>query len=104
MLGVRWDVKDDLFRFEVPSLTVGVEVATQRQALGAVMKFNFDPLGIISINALLGKMCLQKFFKNQRGWDERMPRDALRIFESWRRKIPLLKQLTVQRWIGLGNR
>ena len=54
-------MEDDLFKFEVPSLTVGVEMATRHQALGVVMTFNFDPLGIISPNALLGKMCLQKF-------------------------------------------
>ena len=28
MLGVGWDVEDDLFRFEVPSSTVGAAVAT----------------------------------------------------------------------------
>ena len=64
------------------------------------MEFNFDPVGMISPNSLLGKICLQKFCKNQRGWDKRMPPEELRAFEMWRWKIPLLKQLTVQRWIG----
>ena len=69
MLGVCRDVEDDLFRFKVPSSLVGMEMATRRQALAVVMRFNFDLLGIFSPNALLGKMCLQKFCENQRGWD-----------------------------------
>ena len=58
MLGVSWDVEDDLFCFEVPSSTVGVEVATRCQALAVVMKSSLDLFGINSYNAL-GKMYLE---------------------------------------------
>ncbi|XP_053682304.1 uncharacterized protein LOC128732893 [Sabethes cyaneus] len=101
-LGVRWQVVEDLFTFNVdvdPTQTCFIK----RAVLSTIAKI-FDPLGLIGPVSVMAKVFMQELWKIDIDWDEALPETfnqrwrtfLVHLQESWRIKIP-------RRCIGLDN-
>ncbi|XP_062704047.1 uncharacterized protein LOC134286450 [Aedes albopictus] len=99
VLGMSWFPESDefgfrgLFREQLMPLLYGDVVPTKRQLLQVVMSI-FDPLGLVSLAVVHGKILVQKAWRAKIGWDDKISEDLL---ELWRRWIELLRQLDTVR-------
>ncbi|XP_062539161.1 uncharacterized protein LOC134207463 [Armigeres subalbatus] len=95
VLGMSWFPESDefgfrgLFREQLMPLLHGEIVPTKRQLLQVVMSI-FDPLGLVSLVVVHGKILVQKTWRVKIGWDDKINEDLLKL---WRRWIKLLGQL-----------
>ncbi|XP_055633071.1 uncharacterized protein LOC129773484 [Toxorhynchites rutilus septentrionalis] len=87
VLGLKWSTEEDVFRFTfgdnnvIKSLFERDSTPTKREILRFVMSF-FDPLGLISMVIIQGKIILQEVWKSGTDWDETVTNE---IYDRWRR-------------------
>ncbi|XP_062558096.1 uncharacterized protein LOC134222969 [Armigeres subalbatus] len=95
VLGLLWITgKDDLafsteLKDEVNQLIHSEDRPTKRQILKCLMAF-FDPLGLLGVILVHGKILLQEVWRSGILWDERV-NDS--IYERWRKWTLLLTQI-----------
>ncbi|XP_045446878.1 uncharacterized protein LOC123655084 [Melitaea cinxia] len=86
-LGLKWAPSDDVFQFDIKTETV--PNTTKRAILSTISQI-FDPLGLLSIFIIAGKIILQKLWLHKLDWDSPLPSD---IVKSWLKFVTDLKQL-----------
>ncbi|XP_062708920.1 uncharacterized protein LOC134288349 [Aedes albopictus] len=95
VLGMTWKPEPDVFVFqgvfreEIQVLLLSDAVPTKREVLRTVMSI-FDPIGLVAIFVVHGKVLVQHIWRSGIGWDERISEVLL---EQWQRWIKLLQQL-----------
>ncbi|XP_062538717.1 uncharacterized protein LOC134206991 [Armigeres subalbatus] len=93
VLGMVWKPEPDVFVFqgvfreEIQALLS--TVPTKREVLRTVMSI-FDPIGLVAIFVIHGKVLVQHIWRSGLGWDERIGDTLL---EQWKRWVKLLQQL-----------
>jgi hypothetical protein len=60
----------------------------------------YDPLGLFSPVALVGKLIFQDTWTRGLAWDELLPPDVAVKWLSWTSQLHLLSEMHVPRWIG----
>lgn len=93
VLGVRWDVENDVFTFNV---VLEEKPATRRGILSMVASV-FDPLGFLAPFLITGKKVLQEMCHKGIGWDEPLPSDLRPRWESWLNDLPNLGKVQIPR-------
>ncbi|XP_055615175.1 uncharacterized protein LOC129761475 [Toxorhynchites rutilus septentrionalis] len=95
VLGMMWFPVEDVFRFkltlrdEMEDLLREKRVPTKKEALRLVMSV-FDPLGLISMIVIHGKILIQAIWKAGTSWDDQVPTE---IFVGWQRWVNALMKL-----------
>ncbi|XP_044573974.1 uncharacterized protein LOC123258162 [Drosophila ananassae] len=80
ILGMRWQVATDDFRFNVEyhrvpkSVLSGDRVPTKREYLSLLMS-TFDPLGFLCCLKITAKLLLREIWKQKIQWDEPLPEE-----------------------------
>ena len=92
-LGVQWHVASDTFRFKI---TIKDRPPTRRGILSTVSSV-YDPLGFIAPFVLPAKILLQDLCRKGLGWDDKIPEEELKRWESWLEELPTLEQFCVER-------
>ncbi|XP_055615088.1 uncharacterized protein LOC129761392 [Toxorhynchites rutilus septentrionalis] len=87
VLGIVWDPQEDVFTFALklrenlqPCLT-GDKRPTKRIVLSIVMSL-FDPLGLLTMFVIHGKMLIQDLWRTGCEWDDTVDDES---FEKWKR-------------------
>ncbi|XP_062702756.1 uncharacterized protein LOC134285626 [Aedes albopictus] len=99
ILGMTWQPTEDVLSFSIQlranlqSLITEAVVPTKREALSLVMSV-FDPLGLVAVVLVHGKVLLQDVWRAGVDWDETIPTNLLVRWKEW---IQTLKQLEVIR-------
>ena len=83
----------DQFTF---SIAIKAHQKTRRGILSTVCSI-YDPLGFLAPDTLVAKQILQKLCKLKLSWDEKIPPDIARIWESWLDSLHLLGTVGVNR-------
>ncbi|XP_062704158.1 uncharacterized protein LOC134286550 [Aedes albopictus] len=95
VLGMIWKPEPDVFVFQgvfregILALISDNVVPTKREVLRTVMSI-FDPLGLVAIFVIHGKVLVQHIWRSGLGWDERLSDTLL---DQWKRWVKLLQQL-----------
>ncbi|XP_065091343.1 uncharacterized protein LOC135712305 [Ochlerotatus camptorhynchus] len=95
VLGMAWQPTEDVFSFSIQlrenlqPLMTGDTIPTKREALSLVMSV-FDPLGLLAVVLVHGKVLLQDIWRAGVDWDEFIPADT---FGRWKTWIQILRQL-----------
>ncbi|XP_055643771.1 uncharacterized protein LOC129779977 [Toxorhynchites rutilus septentrionalis] len=95
VLGMLWLTEDDELGYsthmldEIEKLIMEGERPTKRQMLKCLMGF-FDPLGLLSMLLVHGKVLLQDVWRAGTQWDQKVDGD---IFERWNRWICRLQSV-----------
>ncbi|XP_055633089.1 uncharacterized protein LOC129773502 [Toxorhynchites rutilus septentrionalis] len=102
VLGIIWKPDPDifvfqgLFREEMLPLIHGNYITTKRQTLRIVMSI-FDPLGLVAVFVVHGKMLIQNIWRSKIGWDERIPDELVSQWERWLTLLQQLEQIQIPR-------
>ena len=84
VLGVKWNVHDNQIYF---SLNIeSSEVVTKRQILSTVAKL-YDPLGLVIPVLVPGKILLQVVTRLKLGWDEIIPMQEAKRWQTWLKSL-----------------
>ena len=94
-LGVIWDTERDVLTFRI---TKPSKPETKRGIL-SVLSSVYDPLGLISPFILNARRIAQELFRRNIGWDEMIPQDLSRQWETWTEQVCDLEKFTVPRCI-----
>ncbi|XP_070145039.1 uncharacterized protein [Drosophila kikkawai] len=108
ILGMRWQVATDDFRFNVEyhrvpeSVLSGDRVPTKREYLSLLMS-TFDPLGFLCCLMITAKLLLREIWRQKIQWDEPLPEEIGRAFAAWRRQMDAVGQFRCPRhYFGHG--
>ncbi|XP_043862794.1 uncharacterized protein LOC120457848 isoform X2 [Drosophila santomea] len=108
ILGMRWQVATDDFRFNVEyhrvpsSVLSGDRVPTKREYLSLVMS-TFDPLGFLCCLMVTAKLLLREIWRQKIQWDEPLPEELSKAFAIWRKKMDTVGQFRCPRhYFGRG--
>ncbi|XP_041631504.1 uncharacterized protein [Drosophila kikkawai] len=108
ILGMRWQVATDDFRFNVEyhrvpeSVLSGDRVPTKREYLSLLMS-TFDPLGFLCCLMITAKLLLREIWRQNIQWDEPLPEEIGRAFAAWRRQMDAVGQFRCPRhYFGHG--
>ncbi|XP_055543428.1 uncharacterized protein LOC129728978 [Wyeomyia smithii] len=96
-LGVVWNPREDWFSFNV--VKCEASAITRRKILSEVAKI-FDPLGLIGPVITTAKLILREISMLQTDWDDPVPQDLLRAWQSFRKELMQLNDLQVPRYIS----
>ena len=84
VLGVRWDVGDDVFYFQL-DLDISGE-PTKRDVM-CVLSSIYDPLGFLTPFVLRGKIIFQETVRLKLGWSDVLPESLLKPWKDWINRI-----------------
>ncbi|XP_044316206.1 uncharacterized protein LOC123037801 [Drosophila rhopaloa] len=108
ILGMRWQVATDDFRFNVEyhrvpsSVLSGDRVPTKREYLSLLMS-TFDPLGFLCCLMITAKLLLREIWRQKIQWDEPLPEEIGKAFAAWRREMDAVGQFRCPRqYFGHG--
>ncbi|XP_070142302.1 uncharacterized protein [Drosophila kikkawai] len=108
ILGMRWQVATDDFRFNVKyhrvpeSVLSGDRVPTKREYSSLLMS-TFDPLGFLCCLMITAKLLLREIWRQKIQWDEPLPEEIGRSFAAWRRQMDAVGQFRCPRhYFGRG--
>ncbi|XP_053691604.1 uncharacterized protein LOC128740118 [Sabethes cyaneus] len=108
VLGMIWNPTTDLFVFQglfsedMLPLIQCAEVPTKRQALRVVMSI-FDPLGLVAVFVIHGKILIQNIWRSKIDWDERISGELFSHWERWTNLLRQLEQIQIPRCYFPGS-
>ena len=94
-LGVHWCIENDTFGFRI---VLKDQPLTRRGILSTVSSI-YDPLGLAAPFVLQGKLILQQLCIDKKGWDEPLNEKQIAAWTQWRRDLPKLESIKVDRCI-----
>lgn len=100
-LGVRWNVEEDTFTFQ---LTVKNKQNTRRGILSTVSSV-YDPLGFLAPFILTAKQILQELCRSKHSWDDNIPDTVTQRWQNWLCELSTLSGFSVERCLkptGVG--
>lgn len=90
-LGLLWCVETDNFKFKTE-----IKQAHTRRGMLSVTSSIYDPLGILAPVTLSAKMMQQELCRRKCGWDDALPPDILRKWNSWIEGLAFLSSFQLQ--------
>ena len=101
VIGIDWDTQPDTIHINHTNFTrtLPERLATTRQVLQVTSRF-YDPLGLFSPVALVGKLLFQDTWTRVLARDEVLHPDIAVKWLSWTSQLHHLSDLHVPRWIG----
>ena len=98
-LGLIWDVNRDQFTFKPVTKTFP---NTKRGMLSMISSI-YDPLGILVPSLIKPKKLMQDLWKEKIEWDETIPPEQLKQWESWKNNLKNITSITLNRWFGFNS-
>ncbi|XP_055528011.1 uncharacterized protein LOC129720559 [Wyeomyia smithii] len=109
VLGMVWLPQEDVFSFSIElrdglaQLLLGERIPTKREVLSLVMSV-FDPLGLVAVFLIHGKVMLQDIWRAVTDWDDRISAQLLPRWKQWILLLQDLRNIKVQRCYFPGYR
>jgi hypothetical protein len=97
-LGVLWDPKEDIFKFQVNQLKI--DNLTKREFLKKIATL-FDPLGLLSPYTVRARILLQEMWTSGVDWDEEVPMGIAKKAQSWFRELEELLEIGIPRCLRM---
>ncbi|GFR15752.1 pro-Pol polyprotein [Trichonephila clavata] len=96
-LGILWHPASDVFYFKITPLSFEGTL-TERTLLSTIAK-TFDPLGWLSPITIQYKTIMQRLWKQQLKWDERVPTDIKLEWEQLANDVQFVKDIKIPRFL-----
>ena len=91
-LGVKWNIENDQLGFTV---NLGDKPFTRCGMLSMISQI-YDPLGLVAPFLLKGKIILQDLHQNNYSWDDIVPSNFIKDWESWKVQLHLLENVVMK--------
>ena len=95
-LGVRWNVSNDSWYFDV---SVDTEAVITRRHMLSFLASIFDPLGLVGPIIIAGKLLFQESTRLKLSWDEEIPREMKHRWELWVKSLEEISRFEIPRCI-----
>lgn len=102
VLGVRWNVKDDVMELEY-NVDCNMKRVTKRTLLSRIAAI-YDPLGVLSPAILPLKLIFQEMCREGESWDDLISEECFKRWSKWCKSIRNYKMIEVPRCYVLFNR
>ena len=105
VLGMYWQSFPDFFTYKicrdelVKKMLSDDFVPSKREILRTLMR-TFDPLGLIALYLIRGKIVLQEIWREGTGWDEPIPENLLQRWQDFMQELPNIEMLKIPRQYG----
>ena len=98
-LGLKWNVEEDAFIWEVDDRTLvqTQQKASTRRGILSVVSSLFDPLGMIAPFIMKAKLLLQELCRKKLEWDEEIEELEGKQWLRWLSDLSKLKKVKVER-------
>ncbi|GFY33090.1 gag-pol protein [Trichonephila clavipes] len=100
-LGILWHPASDVFYFKITPLSFEGTL-TKRTLLSTIAK-TFDPLGWLSPTTIQYRTIMQRMWKQQLQWDERVPPDITLEWEQLAKVVQLVKDIKIPRFLFVDS-
>ena len=91
-LGVKWNIENDQLGF---TANLGDKPFTRCGMLSMISQI-YDPLGLAAPFLLKGKIILQDLHQNNYSWDDIVPSNFIKDWESWKVQLHLLENVVMK--------
>ena len=91
-LGVKWNIENDQLGFTV---NLGDKPFTRCGMLSMISQI-YDPLGLAAPFLLKDKIILQDLHQNNYSWDDIVPSNFIKDWESWKVQLHLLENVVMK--------
>ena len=95
-LGVKWYTEQDLLSLE----PVKNEFPNTKRGILSATSSVFDPLGLAAPYVINAKLIIQELWRRQVKWDDELPNDILKKWQSWKEGLKTSRAITIPRWYG----
>ncbi|GFW00347.1 integrase catalytic domain-containing protein [Trichonephila clavipes] len=100
-LGILWHLASDVFYFKITPLSFE-STLTKRTLLSTIAK-TFDPLEWLSPITIQSKTFMQRLWKQQLQWDERVPPDITFEWDQLAKDVQLVKDIKILRFLVVDS-
>ncbi|GFX04547.1 uncharacterized protein TNCV_900751 [Trichonephila clavipes] len=100
-LGILWHPASDVFYFKITSLSF--EGPLNKRTLLSTIAKTFDPLEWLSPITIQYKTIMQRLWKQQLQWDERVPPDITLEWEQLAKDVQLVKDIKIPRFLFVDS-
>ncbi|KAL0850306.1 hypothetical protein ABMA28_012142 [Loxostege sticticalis] len=101
VLGLTWNRTTDRFEYSVkPPLCTAPE--TKRKVISEISRL-FDPMGWIAPCIVTSRVFIQRLWIAGIGWDDELPPELLKEWESYRSELVKLQNFHLPRWINTST-
>ena len=97
VLGVLWDVDDDLLSVDVSN---AVQPDWTKRNLLQTVASVYDPLGLVAPVVMSGKILLQKAWIETGEWDSPLSPELSTRITLWWGELMRINEFAVSRWLG----
>ena len=98
-LGIQWDVKSDVFTFQV---ALKDKPLTKRGVLSTTAAL-YDPMGMVSPFVFVAKRIIQECWRRKLDWDEPITDDLKKEWKKWIEELPILSSLKIPRCMKIKS-
>lgn len=95
-LGLLWNCKSDVFKFESIGNLSPLERPTKRSILSRIALV-FDPFGVIGPSVIVAKILMQDLWSAKIDWDESLAHDLHTLWREYERKLQVLSGIEITR-------
>jgi len=96
ILGISWQPNDDSFRFIVNSKVTTEN--SKRSILSCIAKL-YDPFGWVAPVIISAKILMQELWLAQTNWDDPLPADINKRWETYQENIAKLSDIRIPWWV-----
>ncbi|XP_017474509.1 PREDICTED: uncharacterized protein LOC108365074 [Rhagoletis zephyria] len=98
VLGIVWNTMSDEISIEFDNTLNYIQKLkpTKRNVLKTMARI-YDPFGMLAPSTVRIKLLLQELWKEKVEWDVVMPDEKTKVFENWRRELPILRAFALPR-------
>ena len=107
VLGVVWSPENDIFTFSTAfprvdqRLVTGEKHPSKREVLKLIMSV-FDPLGLLAVMTIRGKILMQDLWRAGVSWDSAIPENLKAKWETWLADLKMATEIRIPRCYTLG--
>ena len=101
-LGVYWDSNKDIIKYKLNTNNRGHNKITKRIILSVTCQI-FDPLGLLGPIIITAKLIMQELWKLKLQWDENVPTDLARRWQSFQNDLSGIGNLEIPRQAVLSE-
>jgi len=97
VLGLKWQAREDTFSFELNYTPVEGDLK-KRSVLSSLARI-FDPMGWLAPVIVSAKVFMQSLWLLKSGWDDPLPPEYVKEWETWTSELPAINSLTIPRFV-----
>ena len=99
ILGTGWNCKTDNITFDFGNLVTGDDKPQTKRTVLSQTASLYDVTGQLAPFCLYAKLIIKEAWDRQLPWDTTLPSDLAIRWDKWRKEVPLLENIKIQRFV-----